>query len=261
MTKSKNKKIKAKTEKIQRPDLLFKQTSCNKHKTHQSMTSDISSPRFNTGFNIYHKNLRQIMYRHWNIIRGDPTLGKRVPKYPQITFRRAKSMHQALVVNQPSTIKGSDWLKSDKGFIRCAKCKACKIGINTTSVATPFRKSTYTLRGTYTCKSEFAVYVLCCTCPKMYVGSTIHPVHVRILQHLRAINNDDPSYPVARHINQHHGGKTSDLSYFVIDTVPKNIRGGNRQLALRRLESKYIILLNTKIPYGLNPDEALSTHL
>ncbi|XP_078539298.1 uncharacterized protein LOC144824087 [Lissotriton helveticus] len=218
-------------------------------------------PRLITGYNRYHMNLRRILRRHWPLVRGDTSIGDTVGKNPLITFRKAKSMRNELVCNAPILKNPKNWLNSQKGFKKCSKCKACTHGINTTRVHIPFRNKPYLLREAFTCKTDFAIYVLVCSCGKRYVGSTIHPAHVRILQHLRAIANHDPAYSVARHIHKAHNGNANNIQYFVIDNIPRNIRGGNRLLALRRLESRYIILLISKVPFGLNADEALSVHL
>lgn len=85
---------------------------------------------------------------------------------------------------------------------------------------------------------------------KMYIGSTKHMVHIRILQHLRAIARDDKTYPVARHNHEKHGGKANDLVYYVIDSVPSNMRGGNREQKLSRLESQYIIIKYQRIKWS-----------
>ncbi|KAJ1191724.1 hypothetical protein NDU88_001040 [Pleurodeles waltl] len=67
--------------------------------------------------------------------------------------------------------------------------------------------------------------------------STKLQVDKRILQHLRAIVNKDESYPVARHVHEFHGGRIEDIKYSVTDGIRKDIRGGDREKNLRKLES------------------------
>ena len=83
----------------------------------------------------------------------------------------------------------------------------------------------------------------------------------RVLEHYRAIVHNDANYPVARHVNEFHGGKTDSISYFAIDSVHRSARGGDRQKRLRRLEARYIVQIGTKYPLGLNKDEELAVFL
>lgn len=74
---------------------------------------------------------------------------------------------------------------------------------------------------------------------------------------MRAIKNGDRTYPVAHHFETFHANDTKGLTYFVIDVVPLDIRGGNREKKLMKLESRYIVELNSKQPDGLYVEENL----
>ena len=104
------------------------------------------------------------------------------------------------------------------------------------------------------------VYALECPCKKLYIGSTIHKANKQVLEHLRAIGNKDPTYSMAWHFSEHYSNRDL-LSFFVIDHVPVNERGGKRTLKLRKLESKYIIELETKGELGWNMEEEIRMHL
>ena len=82
-----------------------------------------------------------------------------------------------------------------------------------------------------------------------------------MLEHMRAIRNRDKQYPVARHFEIMHNANADCLSFYVVDSVPLNARGGNREVQLRCLESRYIIEFETMSPNGHNKDEELSVHL
>lgn len=58
-----------------------------------------------------------------------------------------------------------------------------------------------------------------------------------------------------------HKSDRSALRFFAIDSVPVSIRGGDRVANLRRLESRYIIDLDSKTPHGLNGGEEMMVHL
>lgn len=86
-------------------------------------------------------------------------------------------------------------------------------------------------------------------------------MHKRILQHLRGITNADPTYSVARHLNEHHSNNPNCLKYFVIDAVPKLRQGGNQEWMLTQWETRYTLNLDSKSPNSLNVGEDLCTFL
>ena len=77
---------------------------------------------------------------------------------------------------------------------------------------------------------------------------------------MRAIKNKDKQYPVRR-FEKEHNSNADLLTFFVVDSVPRSERGGNRELQLRCLESRYIINFDTMTPNGHNKDEELNVHL
>lgn len=248
----------AKANVIPRTELL---ASCGSSKaTTRLQVGDNTAPahvstRFITTFSTEARALRSIISNHWKIIKTDSVLGPIPAQHPDITYRKASSMHNALVRNSPEVTSKSNWLTNIKVFFKCSSCRACKFGINTTRVPTQFRSSRIVINQRLSCRTDHAVYVLSCDCGLRYVGSTKLQVHMRILQHRRAIVNSDPTYPVARHFKEAHNN-LNHLRYF-IDCVPPLRRGGNREKILRQLESRYILLLNSKAPTGLNLSEDL----
>lgn len=95
----------------------------------------------------------------------------------------------------------------------------------------------------------------------MYVGSTIFTLRKSIVEHQRAIKKADFTYPVACHFFEQHESDVSQLTFFAVDRIPANLRGGNRVVELRCLESKYILDLHTKTPAGRNKDEEMEVHV
>lgn len=170
-------------------------------------------------------------------------------------------MGSNLVKPFPELRHKGTWLSPASGFRKCSSCRACKFGTNKTHYTTPFSNMQVPIKGSFTCKAEFAVYVLTCTCGLHYIGSTKFQVHVRILQHLRAILHTDHSYPVARHFKTAHNSNINCLSYYVISAIPKSRRGGNRERALRQLETRMILEFNCKMPNGLNNTEDMHNFL
>lgn len=217
--------------------------------------------RLITTFSRQEKQVRHIITKHWLILKTDITLSLMLQEVPTITFRRAPSMRDALVKTSTEVLTPRHWLSNRTGFFKCNTCRACKFGVNTHQYTEAFGLVPVKLSGMFTCKTELAVHVLKCSCQLQYVGSTKLPVFNRILQHLRAIVNSDPNYLVARHFKLVHKNNLSNFSYFVIDAVPRSLRGGNREKRLRQLETEYILKLDTKMPKGLNTGEDLHNFL
>ena len=94
-----------------------------------------------------------------------------------------------------------------------------------------------------------------------YIGSTTNKVKLRILQHWRAIKNRDFIYVTSKHAWECHKGDLGKMTYFGIKHIPKQIRGGDRELILRRTESRLIMEAGTEIPFGLNTDSELHVYL
>lgn len=217
--------------------------------------------RMITTFCKQERMVRKILYKNWPIIMTDLTMSQLVPDLPLLTFRKAPSMRDELVKSSPETSNTSMWLSVKEGFFKCNTCRACKFGRNQFEYTTPFDDIPIKIKGHHTCRTDHAVYILKCSCDLIYVESTKLQVYARILQHLRAIVNSDSNYPVARHFKAVHSNDLKDLYYFVIDAVPKQIRGGNRERQLRQLESRYIVKLDSKMPNGLNTGDDLHNFL
>ena len=178
---------------------------------------------------------------------------------PNITYRRGKSLKDRMCTNISK--QSLPIFKACKGFYPCGKCKACKNSTKVKHYTNKLNGSVTEISKCLNCFSDFTVYILICPCDLQYVGSTKNPVKKRILEHKRAITNNDPQYPVARHFSTHHKSNSNLVKFFAVDRVEPLSRGGDRLLALRKLESKYILNLNTKQPMGLNVDEEMYIHL
>lgn len=168
-------------------------------------------------------------------------------------------MRDALVKFSPEITPKSTWLARN-GFFKCNSCAACTFATNATEYVTAFGDKKIPIKDHLTCRTEFTIYKLRCTYGLDYIGSTKLPIHKRILQHVRAIVNSDPNYPVARHFKLVHN-KLRDLEYTVLGTVPIFGRGGNREKSLCQLETHFILALDTRMPNGLNNSEDMHNFL
>ncbi|XP_069461787.1 uncharacterized protein [Ambystoma mexicanum] len=233
--------------------------------TQKETVKEETDTRLILTFSEASKHIRHIIHKHWHVLKQDEHLKSILGPNVNITFRRSTSLKDNLVSSymSPKTPQStSSWLNANlRGFQNCAKCKACKFGRNIKNYLHPVLQRYVPIKSRITCGTEYVVYVLTCSCDKWYVGSTIGKLKLRILQHIRAIKNVDPTYPMALHFQEKHGGRLEGFEYFGIYTVPKTARGGNRELSLRQSETRYILDLETKKPKGHNLDEELHTFL
>ncbi|XP_078525602.1 uncharacterized protein LOC144798546 [Lissotriton helveticus] len=207
-------------------------------------------------------DLKAMLTKNWNILKTDSVLADDLPAYPLITFSRARSLSDMLVsshLKKPTPKANS--LKRMAGFFPCGHCKACSGSKRVLSFEISDTGMKVPIKHFITCSSQFVVYCLVCPCGLRYIGSTIKELKLRILEHQRAIEKVDISYPVARHFAEEHSKDRKLLRFFGLDMVPPNVRGGDRLRRLRRLESRYIVDLSTKQPGGLNSGEELAYHL
>ncbi|CAJ0936595.1 unnamed protein product [Ranitomeya imitator] len=186
-----------------------------------------SGMRFITTFNNGAKELRQILNKHWSILKMDKDVGDSLPPFPQITFQRGRSIKDQLVRSHFSEPQPHTWLTSTvTGCHRCSGCVACKnIEVGKTFKSTD-KSETFEIRSFISCRSEGVIYRAICDCDLIYVGKTIRELRRRVGEHLRDIVKKRET-PLARHINSVHGGDTSTVKFMGIEKVTKPTRGGD----------------------------------
>ncbi len=72
------------------------------------------------------------------------------------------------------------------------------------------------------------VYRLSCKCGCFYVGRTKRRLKDRISEHKNAIRKANLDYPIAKHFQNVHNSNPEDLMVEGLETIKKNIRGGDR---------------------------------
>ena len=243
------KRAQNKVEKLTQVDLL------NSHK----IRKDEDVVGLITTFSSDTGRINNILTRNWHILKVDPVIGKALWEAPQITYRKSTALRDLLVNSHFNDLRENSSEMS--GFFPCMNCKACRYSKKRAKYKVPEKKECAVIKKLMNCNTDYVVYCLECPCGKQYIGSTIKKARFRILEHMRAIANKDRTYPVARHYETSHNSNRDLVSYYCLDRVELNPRQGDRTLLLRQLESRYIILLRTKMPRGLNIGEELSVHL
>ncbi|OCT55392.1 hypothetical protein XELAEV_18002551mg [Xenopus laevis] len=78
-------------------------------------------------------------------------------------------------------------------------------------------------------------------------------VKSRISQHRSSINLGNTTLPVSKHFVD-MGHTVDHLKFMVLEVVPPTRRGGDRELKLKRREVRWINMLKSLHPLGLNRD-------
>lgn len=95
------------------------------------------------------------------------------------------------------------------------------------------------------------VYLCMCVCAQNYVGKTKRQLRRRIGEHLRDIRHGRDT-PLARHVNEMHGGDPRCIKFLVIEVIRPTERRGDIDRTILQKEVEWIHRLRTMEPHGLN---------
>ena len=113
----------------------------------------------------------------------------------QTVFSRTTNIRQILVK--------TDLIRNNlpKGSNPCEKkCSTCKFMKAVKTFQSHTTKKSYTIQGSYNCKSKSIVYLISCLkCGKQYIGQTGNTLSERMYGHLADIKTRNEFKPVSRH--------------------------------------------------------------
>ncbi|XP_056378779.1 uncharacterized protein LOC130274454 [Hyla sarda] len=198
--------------------------------------------------------IREILQRHWGILQMDKDLRTFVGDYPQITYRKGKSIGDMVTHSHLAPLPPpSTWLDRSNitGSHKCGHCRACPFMKKTESVTITISNKLFKIKDFINCSTRAVVYVAVCSCALMYVGKTIRELRRRVLEHIGDIRNKRDT-ALARHVNEIHGGDTKGMTFFGIEKMNPSSRGGDLDKLLLQREARWIFNLETVTPKGLN---------
>lgn len=180
-----------------------------------------------------------IVRKHWHLLNDIP--GCKDP--PLIGLRKTRSLRSMLVKSETKTDGKTSSLP--RGHFHCGKCKFCPFMVTTKKISFPdvnlnFKPSCFS-----NCNTSFVTYLVECPCSLRYVGSTQHPLRVRIQEHVSRIWNNTQEAPLS---NNH---SCDDLKVYVLEVIKAQPFRNRKQMLLQR-EVFWITRLQTLHPEGLN---------
>ncbi|CAH2327957.1 Hypothetical predicted protein, partial [Pelobates cultripes] len=206
---------------------------------------------FDAGWN----QIMDILDRFWPLLHQDIHLKKVITPRASVTARRGRNIKDILVPSHlKSTPQKNTWLKSTVlGTYQCGKCKACKF------IRRPSKKfqdslgqQEFLVKNFFNCQTMGIVYLLSCSCKKLYVGKTSRKFKLRIGEHVNSVNPKRlVDTPVSKHLKLHHGGSAEGIRFCGIEKVILGPRGGDLDKRLLQRESFWIYKLKTLSPLVL----------
>uniref|UniRef100_A0A8C5PUJ4 Reverse transcriptase domain-containing protein n=1 Tax=Leptobrachium leishanense TaxID=445787 RepID=A0A8C5PUJ4_9ANUR len=238
----------AEVRQMERLDLL-------KKKKKNPILNPMESIPFIFSYNPLNKDIRRSIKKHWPILQKDPILGGILPAIQRIICRGVKNLKMELThkVRNKKTI---NHFGLQAGFHQCGNCLNCrntKSKKQITSVIERNGKPTK-LKGIMTCFSKNVIYVLTCPCGLKYVGRTTRPLNIRIQEHIRNIKKGFDKHSVSLQFKLKHGQNPEGLQFMAVQKLEPFWRGGSLETRLGKEEMRWIFLMNTLQPHGLNAD-------
>lgn len=176
-------------------------------------------------------------------------------------YHRSRNLKDILVQsyhsgNNVNNLFGSKGPKA--GCFPCGTCVAYPNIERTTKCMDSQGAKTYDIRSHITCNTAGVIYCATCPCNLMYIGLTSRKLKIWVCEHCldiqKAIQVSDAFTlkPLARHYKDFHGSNPKSSKVKGIDKISLGNRGGNLKKTLAQVESKWIFILNTTQPKGLN---------
>lgn len=120
---------------------------------------------------------------------------------------------------------------------------------------------TCTVKSFITCRTTHVVYLVQCLCGLQYVGPTTRTLNVRLNEHIANIRKGYKNHSVSRHYNLVHNRDPTGTLFMGIESFTSNWRGSFKVRELSKIETKWIYLLKSYVPHGLNVDWDVNSFL
>lgn len=185
-------------------------------------------------------NLGSFMHQLFHTVQEHPIIKKQIPQPPIVAFKKPKNLGNLFIHSQYR-----EYPLNIKPVTHNRRCKMCPQLAHTHTLQSTVNSETIQINQTLKCTSPNVIYAIICTkCKQIYIGETGLPLNIRFTQHRYYINLNTPTTPVAKHFQS-----TGHTKEHVSITPIKQITNPERR---KNLEKKYINLLQTKYPFGIN---------
>lgn len=130
---------------------------------------------------------------------------------------------------------------------RCGGCNVCPLTIETKRISLPDINFAHSLTSFSNCRSQFTIYMLECSCPKRYVGSTKRQLRTQVQEHISRMKHGVVEAPLTQHsVDNKHAH--NDFRVVVLEVIQfQPYRDRNKLLLQRKVFWTY--KLRTLHPY------------
>ena len=156
--------------------------------------SNTNRPTLALTYHPFSTRVKNIIYKHFNILRSNRVTNSLFPAVPLTAWRRDTSLRDMVVHTE------QHGLEVNAGSFPCdrTRCGTCRFIINTNHVFGP--KNSVPVTSRFTCISTNVVYCITCQkCGFLYIGSTVRRLGDRFVEHLRLTRQKNRNYPVYMH--------------------------------------------------------------
>ena len=145
----------------------------------------------------------------------------------------------------------------ERGFPFCNNvlCKYCKLLNKTGQITSLVTQLPYNTMKNISCRSSNVIYCITCkSCNKQYVGQTLRKIKDRLYEHMRDIDNRNPDKPLGLHF-RNNCQQDSRIEVHILEFIKKPPRSPEALIIRNRVEKRWIHLLRTPAPWGLNIED------
>ena len=215
-------------------------------------------------YNTTLPNIKEIIYKHWNLLQINTVLRPLFEEKPIIAYRRNKNLRDLIggnrILNNRKIIKvNATEKRSSSTPCRTRPDNLCCHQVVNTETFSSFRTGeSFKIFHQLNCKSYGIIYLLQCKiCSLQYIGKSETPFNLRLNNH-RKDTKDKKSKNIilaCKHFQDPSHDFQRDARFTLIEKITKKCASKEqlRQL-LKKRENFWILKLDTLHPAGLNQE-------
>ena len=211
---------------------------------------------------VYNKGLpklREIIDKHWNLLKINTDIAKSFQEKPIIAYRRNKNLGD--IIGQTTIVNNKIQRQKPKTQGKCQPCLSrinnlcCKQVTSTTTFTSQKTKKCYKIHHNTNCHSDHVIYLMeCKKCKIQYIGKSEPPFNRRLNTHRHdAYNPTEDTIQADTHYSNTGHDFNRDAKFTIIERIKDNTKTQlqKREILLRR-ENFWMTELKTLKPNGLN---------
>jgi hypothetical protein len=148
--------------------------------------------------------------------------------------------------------------RKNRGFNFCNRipCRYCPLLNKTGEIKSTVTGKSFPTMKNISCRSSNVIYCITCKrCRKQYVGQTYLRLKGRFVHHFYTVEKPNKSVPVGKHFSALDHKGIDDMDIHVLEFIKKPPKSEAASAIRDRVEKRWIHLLRTPAPGGLNIED------